>query len=1382
MQRRFRHFATLVAVLSSLTLLSGQQGPPRPQPNESAPGEVIVQFRPGVSQAERAAVRGAHGAGLVRAFDRFDMQLLRLGQGRDVAAVVAALAATPSVRRVQPNYVRRATATPNDPYWSIGLLWGLQQIKADQVWQTFSTGSPDAIVADIDTGVDYLHEDLAPNMWRNPGEIAGNAIDDDANGYVDDVYGIDVINGDTDPMDDHGHGSHTSGTMAAAGNNSRGVAGVSWSSRILACKFLDATGSGTDAGAIECLSYVVGLKERGVNIRVTNNSWGAPRGDAPVPAALQAAFDAAGDAGILNVVAAGNDGVDIDAAPNDPASLTSPSIIAVAASDGGDNRAGFSNWGATSVDIAAPGVLILSTAGGSYAFSDGTSMAAPHVAGAAVLLAAIDPSLTADNLRALLLGTVDVLPQWTSRVSSGGRLNVFTAALASGGNIPPSVALTSPAAGSVFTSPAAITVAAAASDLDGSVAQVEFFANGTSIGVDTTSPYSVSWANAPAGQHSLTAVARDDENAATTSSPVAIIVAVASQASAVFFGLDTSTQGNWVGKYGDHGYNVIEDAVSYPSYALVTASGHTDHTWSSTTSDVRALQRASGGGRIAATWYGQTFSIDVHLIDGVAHNLALYGLDWDRIERSQRIDVRDADTSALLDSRTISSFGGGHYLVWTVTGRVRIEITRLSGANAVVSGLFFGPVTNHPPSVSLSSPAENTTFTAPATMTLAASATDADGTITQVEFFASGTSLGVDTTSPYGLTRTDLPAGVYTLTAVATDDDGDTATSSPVSVVVAAPTPPTAVFLGVDASTRGNWIGTYGGDGYNVIADAVSYPAYAQITSSGTTQHMWAASTSNVRALQSASGVGRLAAAWYGQSFSISVNLLDGGPHDLALYFLDWDNASRSQRVDVRNADTSALLDSRTVSGFSGGQFLVWSLTGNVRIDITLLAGPNAVVSGLLLDPPTNRPPSVSLTSPAVGAEFTAPATMTLAAAASDTDGTITQVEFFANGTSLGIDATSPYSVTRSDLPAGIYTLTAVATDDDGDTTTSLPVSVVVAAQAPASAVFLGVDSTTRGNWIGTYGGDGYNVIADTVSYPGYAQVSSTGATQHTWAASTSNVKALQRASGTGRLAAAWYGQSFSINVNLLDGGPHDLALYFLDWDNASRSQRVDLRNADTNALLDSRTVSGFSGGQFLIWSLTGNVRIDITLLAGANAVVSGLFLDSPAVASIPSAVFHGLDASTQGNWIGTYGADGYNVIADAMSYPGYAKVTTSGAAQHTWAGSTSNVRALQRASGSGRLAAAWYGQSFSIFVNLTDGLPHDFALYCLDWDTTERSQRIDVRDAATNALLDSRIVSGFNGGQYLVWTLTGRVRIEITKLSGGNAVVSGLFLRPPQQ
>ena len=414
--------------------LAKKQPVQSPAPQKLAPaktyveGELLVQYADAKALAAARALNARTGATVLAEFTFGAWQHIRLPAGLSVKPGLALYRKAAGVVAAQPNYVYHlADTTPNDP--SYAAQYGLQKIQAPLAWDT-TTGSSAVVVAVIDTGILYTHEDLAANMWHNPGEIPANGVDDDGDGYVDDVYGIDTANNDADPLDDFGHGTHVAGIVGAVGNNATGGAGVNWQVRLMALKMFDQHGDGTSATAIAAFQYVIMMKRRGVNVRVTNNSWG---GDPEAPAfdqALKSAFDAAAAADILNVCAAGNFNTNSDATPFYPASYDSPHIVSVAASDSSDQRAGFSNYGATTVDLAAPGVSILSTYNGgnsSYAYLSGTSMAAPMVAGAAALLAAHDPALSALSIKAALLGSVDVLPQWSGLVRTGGRLNVARA-------------------------------------------------------------------------------------------------------------------------------------------------------------------------------------------------------------------------------------------------------------------------------------------------------------------------------------------------------------------------------------------------------------------------------------------------------------------------------------------------------------------------------------------------------------------------------------------------------------------------------------------------------------------------------------------------------------------------------------------------------------------------------------------------------------------------------------------------------------------------------------------------------------------------------------------------------------------------------------------
>lgn len=322
---------------------------------------------------------------------------------------------------------------PNDLHnklWGLrntGQWWGTPgaDIHATEAWGITTGTSSGHVVAVVDTGVDYRHSDLAKNVWVNPGEIPGNGKDDDGNGVVDDVHGYNAVDGSGDPMDDQHHGTHVAGTIAAVGNNGIGVVGVNWHARIMAVKFLD-KGSGTISDAIKAITYADRMEAR-----VTSNSWGGG-------GYSQALYDAMKAARPLHVCSAGNASTDTDAWPSYPGSYDLPNIVSVAASDRNDYLADFSNWGKQSVDLAAPGKKVYSTTpGGRYASLSGTSMAAPHVSGAAMLILSKYPTLTNAQIKDRLLNTVDPIPAFQWGTVSGGRLNA--AATLADDNVSPSV-------------------------------------------------------------------------------------------------------------------------------------------------------------------------------------------------------------------------------------------------------------------------------------------------------------------------------------------------------------------------------------------------------------------------------------------------------------------------------------------------------------------------------------------------------------------------------------------------------------------------------------------------------------------------------------------------------------------------------------------------------------------------------------------------------------------------------------------------------------------------------------------------------------------------------------------------------------------------------
>ncbi|MCF6212223.1 MAG: S8 family serine peptidase [Gammaproteobacteria bacterium] len=360
---------------------------------------------------------------------------IKLAEGTDLQRALNILSARPDIEFVEYNYEIRVLLTPNDPHFDS--LWGLHNtqqtggvfdadIDTPEAWDS-NTGDANIIIAVIDTGVDYGHEDLAGNMWTNPGEIAGNLIDDDGNGYIDDVHGYDFSNTDSDPFDDHGHGTHVSGTIAGVGNNGIGVVGVNWNAQIMAVKFLGAGGGGYVSDAIDGIIYAVNN-----GAKILNNSWGG----GGFSQALLDAIYAANNAGVLFVTAAGNSSRNNDIRPYYPSSYVAPNVISVAATDHNDQRAGFSSYGATTVHLGAPGVGTLSTvptgscsmcSSGGYRAASGTSMAAPHVAGAAALILDRMPLLSIGGLKSQLMDSTDQIPALSGITISGGRLNIAAA-------------------------------------------------------------------------------------------------------------------------------------------------------------------------------------------------------------------------------------------------------------------------------------------------------------------------------------------------------------------------------------------------------------------------------------------------------------------------------------------------------------------------------------------------------------------------------------------------------------------------------------------------------------------------------------------------------------------------------------------------------------------------------------------------------------------------------------------------------------------------------------------------------------------------------------------------------------------------------------------
>src|SRR5690242_13413564 len=695
----------------------------------------------------------------------------------NVTALINILKSHPAVTLVEPDYIVSTVGTPNDP--NFPSQWDMNNtsmpgadIGATLAWNV-STGSTANVVGVVDTGIDFTHPDLAANVWSAPAQftvtLSWGQLTCPAGSH-----GYNAVARTCSPADDNQHGTHVSGTIGAIGNNSTGVAGVNWTARIMALKFLDSTGSGAVSDAVDAIEF--GLQAKTIfgsaaNLRVLSNSWGG----SGFSQLLLNEINKANTADVLFVVAAGNTATNDDTTPTYPASYTAPNIVTVAATTNTDGLASVSNFGTTTVHLGAPGVNILSTLpGAAYGYLSGTSMATPHVAGAAALVLSMCGLNTA-GVRNALLSNVDLIASLAGKTSTGGRLNVNRAIRSCA-------------------------------------------------------------ASAPTG-------------------------------TAAFVKNDATTLGSWKGVYGGDGYNIVNNSTAYPAYVTATASGYTAWTWAASTGDTRAAQKPNPAtDRIAACWTApSSFTIDLAFADANTHQVALYLLDWDVMGggRTERVDIVDAN-GTVLDSRTVSGFSNGQYLVWNLSGHVIARVVNTNAnANAVISAILFG----------------------------------------------GAGSPGIP------------PTG-------------------------------TAAFVKNDSTTLGSWKGVYGGDGYNIMNNSTAYPSYVTANASGYTAWTWAASTTAAPATQKANpATDRIAACWTApSSFTIDLAFTDANTHQVALYLLDWDvmGGGRSVRVDIVDGN-GTVLDSRTVSGFSNGQYLVWNLSGHVIARVTNTnANVHAVISAIL--------------------------------------------------------------------------------------------------------------------------------------------------------------------------------------------------------------------------------------------------------------------------------------------------------------------------------------------------------------------------------------------------------------------------------------------------
>src|SRR5580704_10710721 len=697
---------------------------------------------------------------------------------------------------------------------------------------------------------------------------------------------------------------------------------------------------------------------------------------------------------------------------------------------------------------------------------------------------------------------------------------------------------------------------------------------------------------------------------------VDITVAVFTPATAAFVKYDTATQGTWKGVYGANGLAIANDSTAYPSYAEVALNGESNYTWVSSSTDVRALESGLSSSRIASTWYSSGFTIDINLTDGNAHQIAMYAVDWDNLGRAETISVADAASGTVLDTRGISGFANGEWLLWNLTGHVTVTVTQTGNQNAVVSGLFFDVAAPLTPDFAVIATPASQTIGRSASVKYTVTVSPQGGFAGAVALSASGLPSGATATlSPASIsgsgsstltvtTNSTVAGGSYPIAV--TGVSGGLTHSAAVTLAVQVVIPAAAVFVKYDATTEGTWKGVYGSNGWAIANDSTNYPAYAQVALNSESNYTWANSTTDVRALQSGVTNGRIASTWDSSDFTIDINLTDGNTHQVGLYAVDWDNLGLAETISVADATSGTLLDSRSISGFTNGEWLLWNLTGHVKITVIQTGNQNAVVSGLFFDAAGTLTPDFAIIATPSSQTIGRSASANYTVMVSPQGGFAGTVGLSASGLPSGATATfTPASIggsgnstltvtTNNAIAGGSYPITVTGTN--GSLTHSTAVTLVVQVVIPAAAVFVKYDSTTEGTWKGVYGSNGLAIANDSTSYPTYAQVALASESNYTWDSSTTDVRALESGLTSTRIASTWYSPSgFTIDINLTDGNTHQVGMYAVDWDNSGRAQTISLADAASGTVLDTRAISAFGNGEWLFWNLTGHVKVTVT-------------------------------------------------------------------------------------------------------------------------------------------------------------------------------------------